>query len=376
MPALFPMPTNPALVPVVQTRKALLILDLQNDFLTSNGALYTEEPDGYVDRILELAKAFRDSGNGDVIWIRSEFERHCSLLEEGEQIVTSDSMVRPEKAMPRGRSPASAIHDCAVMEADEEAFLSIAEDRDGGENKDEDEDEDKRPCVRKGTRGAELVPKVKAAIDFNRDIVFTKNHYSAFNSAQQRLVLLLRTRFVTQLYVCGALTNISIYATALDAGRHGYGVTIIEDCCGFRSPKRHINAVRQLKYLGGCDDVLFESLIEQLLSPPLPKSTGLSPSINTIDLDPRTGELAAIPAPPRQRRTKAKKGPRSPADRPQLRAPPSPPKAAPPHSVSSNDSKPKLEGNAHVLQNLMVLEVDSDYGAADCTPALKLRRSE
>jgi nicotinamidase-related amidase len=283
-----PFPFNPDMIPTVPTRKALLILDLQNDFVSPEGPLYVTEPEDFVNRTLNLAKTFRDSGAGYVIWVRSEFESHCSLLEGGDQIMTADSMLRPQKMAPsRGRQPTSTVHDSAAMEADQEAFLSVGAD---GE---------KEPCVRKGTRGAEFAPPVKAAIDTGRDIVFTKTRYSAFASGQQQLVQLLRRGFVTKMYLCGALTNISIYATALGAGQHGYEATLLEDCCGFRSTMRHLNAVRQLVDLTGCEVISSETLLEQL-SPgqaAQSQSTGLSPSISKITLDLGGGSPESFPAP-------------------------------------------------------------------------------
>ncbi|KAK4240075.1 hypothetical protein C8A03DRAFT_13584 [Achaetomium macrosporum] len=291
-----PFPFNPSMIPTVPTRKALLILDLQNDFVSPDGPLYAAEPEDFVNRTLDLAKAFRDSGAGDVIWVRSEFDRHCSLLEGGDQIITADTMLRPQKMTPsRGRQPTSTLHDSAAMEADEEAFLSTGAD---GE---------KKPCVRKGTHGAEFAAEVKAAIDTARDIVFTKTRYSAFASGQQQLVQLLRRRFVTKMYVCGALTNISIYATALGAGQHGYEATLLEDCCGFRNTMRHLNAMRQLVDLTGCDVISSEALLEQLPPghAPQKQSTGLSPSISKITLDLGGGSPESSPA-PASRSTKPK----------------------------------------------------------------------
>ncbi|KAK3903602.1 hypothetical protein C8A05DRAFT_32672 [Staphylotrichum tortipilum] len=272
-----PFDINPSAIPTVRTRKALLILDLQNDFLSPDGALSVSEPEGYVERTLGLAEAFRDSAAGDVIWVRSEFERSCSLLEEEDQIVTADVLTRPKKggAQPmRGRQPTSSMHEMAAMEDDDEAFLSVGTNRDS------------KTCVGKGTRGAEFAASVQAAIVAGRDMVFTKTHYSAFAPGQQQLVQVLRGRFVTQLYVCGSLTNVSIYATALGAGQHGYEVTLVEDCCGFRSAMRHLNAVRQLSHLTGCDAISSETLLEDLQPTPPPeasegsKTTGLSPFLS------------------------------------------------------------------------------------------------
>ncbi|KAL2162534.1 hypothetical protein VTH06DRAFT_7448 [Thermothelomyces fergusii] len=290
-----PFLINPAAIPLVPTRKALMILDLQNDFVSPEGALYTPDPHGYVERILELAKAFRDSGAGDVIWVRTEFERNCALVGDCPPIVTSDVMIREKKgAGARGRQPTSAAHERAAMENDEEAFLSVGTAK------------DKKPCARKGTAGADFAPQVKAAVVAGRDLVFTKSHYSAFASGQQQLVQILRGRFVTQMYICGALTNISIYATALGAGQHGYEVTLVEDCCGYRSMMRHLNAVRQLDHLAGCQAISFDSLLEQLRPRPTPAaaaagpslSTGLSPSISKISLDLDSGSRDEAPPAP------------------------------------------------------------------------------
>ncbi|KAK0669882.1 hypothetical protein QBC41DRAFT_100902 [Cercophora samala] len=278
-------PINPAAIPAIRTRKALLVVDLQNDFISPDGALPVSEPEDFVKRSLELVKAFRDSGAGDVVWVRSEFERHRSLSAEGEQIITASMPIRPPRpGNARGRPPASREHDGAAMEADEEAFLS-----NGGSPK--------KPCVRKGTQGAELIAEAQGAVDATRDIVFTKTHYSAFASSQQELVQTLRRRFVTGLYVCGALTNISIYATALDAGRHGYEMTIVEDCCGFRNQLRHFNAVKQLVQLTGSEVVNASAVMEELQPPPTAesRSSGLSPAISKMQLNRPSGSSVAPP---------------------------------------------------------------------------------
>lgn len=52
----------------------------------------------------------------------------------------------------------------------------------------------------------------------DRDLFCNKSYYSAFKDGS--LVQTLRGRFVTEIYICGILTNISVYATAMDAARH------------------------------------------------------------------------------------------------------------------------------------------------------------
>ena len=346
---------NPSAIPFVRTRQALLILDLQNNFVSPDGALFAEEPEGYVERILDLAKAFRGSGAGDVIWVRSEFDSHCSLLEEEDQIITADTLLRPKKPAPsRGRQPTSTLHEKTAMEEDDEAFLSTSAER-----------EDK-PCIRKGTLGSEFAPEVKAAMVAGRDIVLTKTHYSAFASGQQQLVQLLRGRFVTQLYVCGALTNVSIYATALGAGQHGYEVTLVEDCCGFRSSMRHLNAVRQLSHLTGCDMLSAETLLEQWQPPPAPAhslSTGLSPAVSKISLQLGGSGPLQSASPP------AAAGPRpvtsasaTPASPQPVRA--EPPKEPPPHPRGAPRAVPRVASPT----NQSSAKVDTKRPSTDTEP--------
>lgn len=246
---------NAASLPTLRTRQALLILDLQDDFVSPDGALTIKQPDVIVSRVVQLAKAFRLFGGGDVIWIRTQYDGHRPLsggADGGDQIITTDAPVVPRRTTSkRGRPPTSGRHEEAVMEADDEAFLSYPP---GSE---------KPQCVRPGSDGAQLAAEVQQAVDPGRDITFTKTHYSAF-AADQQLVQLLRGRFVTEIYVCGALTNISIYATALDAGRHGYDITLVDDCCGYRSDMRHSNAVHRLMELTGCEVTTSSDIMEKL----------------------------------------------------------------------------------------------------------------
>lgn len=56
----------------LQTRKGLILIDLQHDFLSPDGNLPMRSGNDHVDRIREIAPAFRKSGI--VIWVRSQYE--------------------------------------------------------------------------------------------------------------------------------------------------------------------------------------------------------------------------------------------------------------------------------------------------------------
>ncbi|KAK8068995.1 hypothetical protein PG994_005611 [Apiospora phragmitis] len=231
---------DPALFPKLNTRKALVIVDAQNDFLASDGALPVMLPNGLVESISDLVKAFRPYG--DVIWVRSVYED--SRDPEDESILTSDApMVGGRRAVARGRRP----HDQPSSDCPE-AFLTA-----GGQ--------DRPACVRKGTAGAELPDALKEIAD-KKDMSFAKSHYSAFRS--EELLQRLRMKFVTEIFICGSMTNIGIQASAMDAAGHGLDITIVEDCCGRRNSMRHNNALKQIVKTTGCEVISAKEVIEKL----------------------------------------------------------------------------------------------------------------
>ncbi|KAK8085168.1 hypothetical protein PG997_006439 [Apiospora hydei] len=235
---------DPALFPKLTTRKALVIVDAQNDFLSPDGALPVTLPHNLTAHILDLVKAFRPYG--DIIWVRSVYEE--SRDPEDESISTSDApMIGGRRAVARGRRPQANPHDQPSSECPE-AFLTA-----GGQN---------RPaCVRRGTSGAELPGALKEILE-KKDLSFVKSHYSAFRS--EELLQRLRMKFVTEIFVCGTMTNIGIQASAMDAASHGLDITIVEDCCGRRSSMRHANALKQIVKTTGCEVISAEEVVEKL----------------------------------------------------------------------------------------------------------------
>jgi nicotinamidase-related amidase len=103
-------PFDPSALPQITARRAFIGVDFQQAF-TEAGGLPVANPPGYVHRATELAAAIRET-NGDVIWVRSKFDKTRQLEEE--RIVVSDE-AKPAK------DPLPAEAEAAV---DKEAFLS------------------------------------------------------------------------------------------------------------------------------------------------------------------------------------------------------------------------------------------------------------
>jgi alkylated DNA repair dioxygenase AlkB len=93
-----------------------------------------------------------------------------------------------------------------------------------------------------------------------------KTFYSAF--ASTNLLTTLRAKLVTELYICGCTTNLSAFATAMDAARHGIRITLIDDCLGYRKKERHDMAIEKLRELMGARVMSCAQVLDRLKNPP------------------------------------------------------------------------------------------------------------
>ena len=216
-------------IPTIQTRKALLLLDFQNDFVRPAGALHVPNTPEILETLPSLAAAFRKVG--DVIWVRSLFESPKPINEwgSGDRIVLENEAPRRQpRQLPKSDVIEIGSDRDSPEPVDAEAFLSAQS----------------ATCCAAQTAGFQFPAPLLAAINPERDIVLDKTAYSALESRE--LVLSFRSRFVTEVYICGSLSNVSVYATALDAVHNGFSVTLVEDCLGFRDFGRHREAMRRM----------------------------------------------------------------------------------------------------------------------------------
>ncbi|KAI0185105.1 hypothetical protein EV127DRAFT_503383, partial [Xylaria flabelliformis] len=249
-------PIDVTLLPSLATRRALLVVDAQNDFLAEDGALPAKMPVDLPQRISDLAGDFRRSG-GEIIWVQSRFESSRPVDEEQIMISeTSSPSSGSAPAPPRGRRPRNTPPAAEAL-VSPEAFLTP-----GPGNG--------LSCVRAGTAGIEMHPVVKQAVG-PRDHVLTKTFYSAFRVDE--LLRLLRMRLVTELFICGSSTNIGVMATAVDAASYGYTITIVDDCCGSQSMSGHRNALRQITSTTGCETLSATKVLGLMRPKPKPPVT-------------------------------------------------------------------------------------------------------
>jgi nicotinamidase-related amidase/alkylated DNA repair dioxygenase AlkB len=256
--------------PNLPVRKGLLLTGLQHDFLSPDGKLPVSNlASGFLDRTISLVKQFR--GHGDIIWVRTEInaskkaaefdEDYCNVitsLTEHDQSESDDESDeepsdseadqtsrkrKPEtykasrgeaqsaskRKQPRASHSDNVASTSAPAEVDKEHFLTRTPNREA--------------CFIKGTGGVDFGAEVKPSV-LPTDLQLTDSCYSAFCSTS--LLSMLRSKLITELYVCGAMSNLNVYATSVDAARYGIKITLVEDCLGYRQRERHDLAIKRL----------------------------------------------------------------------------------------------------------------------------------
>jgi len=180
---------------------ALLIVDMQREFLTDAGMFRRPVDAGRLIAPLQAMIAAARATRSPVVWIRSEYP---------------DRDQRPSPMRPP--RPAGAAYAEAPMN-DERLASGHAG----------------RPCCAPKSPTAELLAPLAEFVR-DEDLVITKARYSAFMETE--LDARLRERGVDRIDLCGVVANVCVRATAADAFFLGYGVTAISDCIGATTPRR------------------------------------------------------------------------------------------------------------------------------------------
>ncbi|KAJ4359811.1 uncharacterized protein N0V89_000367 [Didymosphaeria variabile] len=271
--------------PHFQTHQALLVLGLQNDFILPDGKLPVNTRSGFLDRIHALIPTFRKQSS-NIIWTKTLYETDRLASDpttgEGDAVVVGGlvdgvesstdedddlpkDLIRPtqsrsstskhrlralnllKRVSARKTTSASPREELqAVVEEDEELFL-----RQSGKN---------GPACLPDTSGAEFADTVKSKIEPSDTVVQTTN-YSAFQGTS--LLLILRARLVTEVYICGCITNVNVLATVIDAARHGIKINVVGDCLGFRKQSRHKIALKRMIEFFDANIVTSQDVIER-----------------------------------------------------------------------------------------------------------------
>lgn len=282
--------------PHLETQKALLLLDFQNDFLSTKGHLFVPNTNLFLPKLPDLIAKFRE--NGQIVWSRTEYTHP---RESFSPFTGADSILLKSVVQQQAWQSQFKHHNFGQPPIQEEAEDSEDNHEADGQKSKEDPEAflasglaaTFKRCCQPGTSGAEIPAKLAQSINKAKDVIIVKYDYSAF--ADPSLLLQLRMRLITDLYVCGSLSNITVYATVLDAVRNGFNVTLIEDCLGYRDEDCHIAAMRDMADGLGARGIDFQELMDDL--------AGLLGDVIDESQFTRTFQLSVTPAtdPPRSR---------------------------------------------------------------------------
>lgn len=198
---------EPGPVEVVWSKTALVIIDMQRDFLEPGGFGETLGND-----VSQLAGAVKPCA--DVL----EAARKCGMLvvhtREGHLPDLSDA---PPAKIERGK-PSLRIGDPGPMG---------------------------RILIR-GEAGHDIIPKLYPVAG---EIVIDKPGKGAFYATE--LGGILQTHGIETLLVCGVTTEVCVNTTVREANDRGYRCVVLADCCGSYFPEFHEMGLKMIKAQGG-----------------------------------------------------------------------------------------------------------------------------
>ena len=256
--------------PKVQTRQALMVIGLQNEFITPTGHLPADTTSGFLDRIHTLIPKFREL-NGNIIWVQTLYEAdrlaNTSFTGEGDALVIAGLVDGEENSSQAGDDESTKDMSVSVPQAQSRSakhkqraldlFKRVSSRRkalpveEAKVTVEEDEELFLLKRLKKGAAcmpdsdGAQFTKDIKGLIETPRDAVIKTTNYSAFLGTN--LLLTLRARLITEIYVCGCLSNVSVLATVIDGARHGIKINVVQDALGFRKQGRHDLAVKRME---------------------------------------------------------------------------------------------------------------------------------
>lgn len=199
-------------IPISQT--ALVVIDMQNYFVSPDSQGQTNPAQAVVPEINRLATAMRELG-GAVIWIQNTTTNTRKAWSVRHELL----------------SPAKAEYRLAAMEI--------------------------------GAEGYQLWPTLEVRPE---DTMLVKKFYSAFAHGSSDIVATLRAKGIEFVLIAGTYTNVCCQASAQDAMMLNFRTIMVSDCNAGSTPETHAAALDNFFEFFG-DVLSVDEVLERLEAP-------------------------------------------------------------------------------------------------------------
>jgi ureidoacrylate peracid hydrolase len=199
-------------IPVSKT--ALVVIDMQNYFVSPDSHGHTNPAQGIVPAINRLAATMRELG-GNVIWIKNTTTNTRQAWSVRHELL----------------SPAKAEYRLAAMEV--------------------------------GADGYQLWPTLEVRPD---DTLLIKKFYSAFAQGSSDIVATLKAKGIDFVLIAGTYTNVCCQASAQDAMMLNFRTIMVSDCNAGSTPETHAAALNNFFEFFG-DVLSVDEVLDRLEAP-------------------------------------------------------------------------------------------------------------
>ncbi|XP_078683422.1 nicotinamidase-like [Branchiostoma floridae x Branchiostoma belcheri] len=202
---------------VLDCKSALIVVDMQNDFI--DGSLAVRHCPAHEDGtdIIPTINHLLESVSFDAVVYTADWHpaNHCSFVD--------NVKLREIHEISKIKADSAQVMDTVVFASPEKFEQKLWPTH----------------CVQ-DSQGAELHPDLKVVDDhilIRKGLDPDVDSYSAFWDNMKKsatpLVSELAKRHITDVYICGIATDVCVEFTSLDAIEHGFRTVLIEDaCCG------------------------------------------------------------------------------------------------------------------------------------------------
>jgi nicotinamidase-related amidase len=227
-----------------QTYQALVVVGMQEHLLSDSSLTYIDHQSGFLDRIVSIVTKWRDRA-GYVIWVRTASETN--------------------------------VHKVPGRTSEMAAFFAKLS----------------NPRFERRPQFSSFSPRFQALINREQDIVLDAPCYSP--EAAREFLSSIKSHLITTLYLCGCLTDASMYRIMIDAASSSCALHVVTDCLGYNDEPKHRLALDYARESMCVQDITSDVIVADLDAPHDPKATAADLPALMDALDP--SDKSAAPPP-------------------------------------------------------------------------------